>query len=375
MKLSYCEGLLFPAVGLFVLLCAVPAFSQEGPSCDISDAPKADLSEAAGDIERRVDALEELQVALFEARKDLLRAADREEAGIALESITSVVKSTSAIALTAGGALVSSPEMLAIGVVNNTAGFIVDAVNSSSGDDEALKGLLSGYATSNIDLLMSQALSTLNNNRVAAAWSGVGLIYTTIKGSADLIKVSENKNALRSQVRGIQRQIGDFNKKINVLKKALNKLKGKIRDTDKKSDKDFIRVWKKYTKDNESACSDMRPVISSVQVKNDGSINIYVSYRDANNDAQSIFIEYSGIISGTTTKALPEGNSQKEGESFSLALGSCPSEEGGNVEISVSISDKSGNKSNVFKVKYNCVKEDSEGDENQYDPPPPCRRR
>lgn len=343
-------------LGVFLgIFSSQMAGAAEKLTCDISDAPNVDLTAVIQSLEQRIDALSDAEAALQQARKDLLKAVTQEEAGFALETLASVVKATSAITLTVTGAIAASPEILVISVMNTTLNMVVDAVNNGTkAQDQVLKDTLTGYGASNVDQLMGNLMP---NEQVKAAWGAFSVLYTTVVESIKLVSLADSQPALRSQVKGINKQLASTKSKIALLKQTLSKMQSQIKAREKKIDTTFLTTWKQYIKKNPLACSNTKPQISGVKTILGGVISAEVSFKDPDGDANKIRFEYTGAVSGSRAfdiAGIITKEQQKQGATGAWSLISCPVSGGGVINFSAVITDQAGNVSSKFDFQHDC---------------------
>jgi peptidoglycan hydrolase CwlO-like protein len=242
-------------------------FAAEKNSCDIMDAPDIDLSKIAADLQTKIDELTSLQSFLKNARADLADSADKEEAYDVLLKIATTVKTASGVILAIGSVndtVATSPAVFVTTLLSNLTSTVDDAVNSNS-----QKELLTGLARNHIDK-WSTILDELGKAKAfTGAWSNLSTAYDTFLNFSEMADAWTSKAKLRTQLKGIDKQLANLNSKITTLKTNLTKMKKLVGDNEKKLDKSFLDLINKAKKDTAKTCEAKKD--GYTKISNDGS--------------------------------------------------------------------------------------------------------
>jgi hypothetical protein len=244
----------------------VPVVSAaEKNSCDVLDAPDVDLTNITSDLQAKIDELTSLQSFLKKARADLADSADKEEAYSVLLKIATTVKTVSSVVLYfEKTGFAATPTAFVTTVISNLISTVNDAVNSNN-----QKELLTDLAKNHMDK-WSTILDSLGKAKAfTGAWSSLSFAYDTFLNFAEMADAWTSKATLRSQLKGIDKQLVNLNGKITTLKTNLTKMKKMVGDNEKTLDKSFLDLINKAKKDTAKSCEVKKS--GYIKIANDGS--------------------------------------------------------------------------------------------------------
>ncbi|GEM_PF-4722676 len=365
---------------VLLIIISTSVSASEKLTCDKYDDPNIDLDFGAvrDDLQRKIDNMDTLVKELTEARQLLKEGIESEARWRMFHDLAVSTRLIANTTFAAGSVFISGPAVIGASVLKSVAEITNNAINARS-QDEAVKNTLLDLSKQQIEMIGGGIANSLGKKTLEKSISGAFAAIDILSQFDQAIKDSEYTSTRMDpkQLKGITKQIQNYTKSLNALKKELTKVNNKLKENglEKKLETAFSKVINKYQKqaikscekqaklDAENAKKINPPVIEEVRANYNTSKPyeqlIDIIFKDLDGDIDKISISSTGVINQNWTiskEQLSQYTALQQSQGVNTKgwiIGSCPSS-GGTFTVKVQAFDVAGHSSNINETSWNC---------------------